>query len=401
MAEGRKLNVVSLRMPALLAACLFVGTVPLACLPSCPRDWDDGDDPEDPTPPIEVPNLPPATLARILPPAAGTLYHGTFPGGDVGEEDEITAANIQSYIDTVGKNVVWVYFSHNWFKSRAFPQTTATLARAADAVPFIRLMLRSSEEQDTAEPFYTLDAIISGQFDADLAAWGRAARDFAAPLLVEWGTECNGEWFSWNGVWNGKGKTNGFGDPAKADGPERFVAAYRHIVAQIRAAGAVNATFVWHANNEDWPDVSWNRLENYYPGDDVVDWLAVSVYGPQSPIDEDVPQFTASLDAVYPRLAALNAQKPIIVAEVGCCANHPDVTAANWANGALTSLFSGRWPRIIGLTWWNEQWRNDRNPAHDTTMRVQDIPALANVFRTQFTANSAKLATTAVTQDLE
>jgi len=344
---------------------------------------------------------PPAAerLPRLASPPTGTLYQGVYPGGPSGAEDDVTLADVQSYVDAVGQEVAWVYFSHNWFKSRAFPQATAEMIRDDGAVPFIRLMLRSAAEQNVAEPLFTLDAIIAGEFDADLDAWGAAARQFGTPLPVEWGTECNGEWFPWNGAWNGAGATDDFGDPDTPDGPERFVAAYRHIVERIRAAGATNVAFVWHVNDGDVPDESWNRLEQYYPGDGYVDWVAVSVYGPQTPLSDEAPEFTASLDAVYPRLAALSADKPIIVAEFGCTAGNPLVAPDEWAEDALSNLWAGRWPRIIGFSWWNESWQNDEDPAHDTTMRVQDVAELAAAFRGQLAAHAEQLAVTPVLEE--
>jgi len=32
-------------------------------------------------------------------------------------------------------------------------------------------------------------------------AWAREAKNFGSPILIEWGTEPNGNWFSWNGRW--------------------------------------------------------------------------------------------------------------------------------------------------------------------------------------------------------
>ena len=48
-------------------------------------------------------------------------------------------------------------------------------------------------------------------------------------------------------------------------------------------AEADNILWVFHVNYNDWPNESWNRFENYYPGDDYIDWLAVSIYGAQQP----------------------------------------------------------------------------------------------------------------------
>ena len=110
-------------------------------------------------------------------------------------------------------------------------------------IPYVRLMLRSEFAQDRAEKVFTLDAIITGKFDSDLNQWAAGARKFGAPMLVEWGTECNGEWFAWNGKWNGN-----------AGGPAKFVLAWRHIVKLMRDAGCDKITWVWHVNDSDVPE---------------------------------------------------------------------------------------------------------------------------------------------------
>ena len=91
----------------------------------------------------------------------------------------------------------------------------------------------------------------------------RAAKSFGSPILIEWGTEPNGNWFSWNGKWNGGAK----------DGPARYVAAFHHIVDLMRAEGANNLQWVWHVNWFDEPEAKWNRFENYYLGDAYCDWV--------------------------------------------------------------------------------------------------------------------------------
>jgi len=329
---------------------------------------------------------------RIGRPAEGKLYHGVFPGGKTGDEDDITLKGLKSYQESVGNKTAWVYFSHNWFKGRQFPVKMAKWIRKAGAIPFIRLMLRSTTEQDVGQDkLYTLQAIIDGTFDKDLKQWARDAKAFGTPLLVEYGTECNGEWFQWNGKWNGGGKTKKFGDPKKPDGPERFAAAFRHIVLTMREEGADNITWVFHVDSSDYPEKKWNRLENYYPGDDVVDWVGVSVYGPGDPMETEAESFRELMDSVYPRLEKLAPDKPVAVLEFGCTAGSKAADPAEWAGSALDDLFSFRWPRVIGFAWWNERWENDDNPKHDTTMRVQDIPGLAKVFRDKLNTHADKL----------
>lgn len=320
-------------------------------------------------------------------PEAGKIYHNVYPGGQTGEENDITLADVQSYETAAGKPVGWVYFSNNWYQGRAFPLETAGWIRDAGHIPYIRLMLRSRADQNHREPVFTLQRIIRGKFDADLRAWAETARDFGTPLIVEYGTEVNGEWFSWNGQWNGGGTLKGYGSKRLPDGPERFRDAYRHIIQIMREEGAGNITWVFHANAGDYPSNSWNRMENYYPGDEWIDWLAVSAYGAQTPTDDYCMTFRENLDETYPRLAALSSEKPILVAEFGVAKNNPLCGQAEWADAALEDLITFRWPRIFAFSWWNEAWQNDDDLAHDTTMRLQDNPELQAVFQNRVGSN--------------
>lgn len=331
--------------------------------------------------PTQIPPSPTSIPTGIPLPPKGYLYQGVYPGGVTGEEDDITLHDLRSYEQTVGKTAAWLYFSNNWYRSRKFPLETATWIREAGSIPFIRMMLRSSPDQNQAEPTFTLQNIIDGKFDTDLHAWCADARDFGTPILAEYGTEVNGSWFSWNGVWNGAGKLTGYGDPTQPDGPERFKDAYRHIIQICRAENAKNITWVFHVNDSDDPNESWNAFENYYPGDKWIDWIGVSDYGAQTPQDDTWNSFRDGMDAVYPRLTALSPDKPIVLLEFGAPKNNPLGDQALWARDALTNITSFRWPRLIGFSWWNEWWQNDDNPAHDTTMRVQDNPDLAAVFQ--------------------
>ncbi len=331
--------------------------------------------------------------SKIAIPPKGKFYHGVYPGGKSGSESDITIYDVKQYQYYAGKKVAWVYFSNNWFESRKFPTYKCNWIIKLGAVPFIRLMLRSSLEENRKEKLYTLDAIINGKFDNDLILWGKSAKRVKAPLIVEYGTECNGNWFPWNGQHNGADTLDKFGDKNKADGPERFVYAFRHIVKIIRSTGANNITWVFHINADDCPSNDWNKFENYYPGDDFVDWTGISVYGALTPMDDkdDIKSFREKTDSAYRRLIKLAPHKPIAILEFGCCANNKFVKPDIWAKKALEDIFSYRWPKLIGFAWWNERWENDDNPKHNTTMRLQDIPELAKTFHKMLNDNANKI----------
>ncbi len=333
-----------------------------------------------------------ATAAPISAPPSGKLYHGCYFGG-VGtdthdpSEHDVTPADVARYEDTVGAQATWVYFSDNWFESRAFPTATCSWIRQVGKIPYVRLMLRSDAEQKHGEKTFTLARIIAGEFDADLRRWAEDAGKFGAPILIEWGTEPNGDWFSWNGKWNG----------GAAKGPERYVAAYRHIVDTMRAAGAANLQWVWHVNWLDEPERKWNAFENYYPGSDYCDWVALSVYGPTTPLTRDgTESFRFKMQTAYPRLTKAAPGKPLLVAEFGCDLHNPHCDAAAWARGALAEIFSGKWPAIIGFCWWNEGWQNDDTKKHDTDMIIWHDPALAQVFRQNLARHREQLQESAV-----
>jgi hypothetical protein len=299
----------------------------------------------------------------VVPP--GGLYHGIHPGGASGLEDRIDAADLDAYERAVGRRAAWVYFSSEWSSSRAFPRATAEWIRARGSVPFVRLMLRSSLDTNVREPLFTLEAIARGDFDDDLRAWADGARAYGSPVVVEWGTEENGDWFPWSARWSNDASRSG------------FRSAYRHVVEVMRSRANL-ITWVFHINA---PDAAGERFERAWPGADVVDWVALSCYGAQTPQDTHWDDFVRLLDEYVPRIEAMAPGAPIVVAEMGADVRNASGDAVRWADQAFGALVGGRWPSVRGFSWWSEHWENDGNPSHDSEMRVVRAPALAAAMR--------------------
>lgn len=322
--------------------------------------------------------------SQLAVPTAGCLYHGVYPGGVSGEEDDITLDDVTSYEAAAGRHVAWVFFSNNWYHSRAFPSKKATWINEHGSVPYIRLMLRHSSREhkrsDGPDKTFALRRIIRGDFDKSLRAWGAGAAAYPGPLLVEYGTEINGFWFSWNATHNGE-----------QHGAKRFQHAYRHIIDVISSRGADNVSWVFHVNDSDQPHQPWNRLERYYPGDRYIDWLATSVYGALTPQEHWNQSFARGMDSVYPRLRQLAPTKPIMVAEFGVTSGNSRVEPTTWAAHALDGLLADKWPRVRGISWWNETWENDDVKAHDSELRIQHIPGMSTVFQDRLVGHPAVL----------
>ncbi len=248
---------------------------------------------------------------KLIEPNSG-IYHSAFPDFG-GTEDIVSLERIKDFETLTGKDIVWAYFSNNWYNSIHFPEEEVNTILSAGKIPFIRIMPRTSFDEGGPDPNYTMQKIIDGYFDTDLTQWAIDASKTNSPLLAEFGTEVNGNWFPWNGQYNGAGETTGYGDSDLPDGPERFRDAYRHIIEICNTNGANNITWFFHIDAYGKPNTSWNEIENYYPGDNYIDWLGVSAYGPQESND-NYQEFSEILDDIYPTLINLS-NKPIAILE--------------------------------------------------------------------------------------
>ena len=56
-----------------------------------------------------------------------------------------------------------------------------------------------------------------------------------------------------------------------------------HIIDLFRALDVDNITWVFHIDAYNDPNTPWNQMAGYYPGDDYIDWIGVSAYGPAGP----------------------------------------------------------------------------------------------------------------------
>lgn len=240
-------------------------------------------------------------------------------------------------------------------------------AKAAGTLPFIRLMPRSTFDEGGPDPVYSLQAIANGQFDPQLRQWARDAKS-AGPLLLEFGTEANGDWFPWNGKYNG----------GAGSGPQRFRDAYRHIVGLFRAEGAANVTWFFHVDASGSPRAAWNAMANYYPGDDYVDWLGISAYGAQTP-DDDWNTFADVMDDGYAELAKVAPSKPIALLEFAVTDGYQGGDKPAWIRDAFAAISSGRYPRLKAIAWWNETFENDDGST--SSLRIDSSQAALEAYR--------------------
>jgi mannan endo-1,4-beta-mannosidase len=109
----------------------------------------------------------------------------------------------------------------------------------------------------------TLSAITHGRYNNYLASYAQAVRGFGHPVIISFGHEMNGGWYSW-----GSGRTSA------AD----FVAAWQHIVKVFRSWGADNVTWLWTVNSLAGGPGQAAAPAAWWPGADYVSWVGIDGY---------------------------------------------------------------------------------------------------------------------------
>lgn len=192
--------------------------------------------------------------------------------------------------------------------------------------------------------------IAAGQYDAYVREWARQAAQAPGVLYVRPFPEMNGYWTAWNG-----------------DAPE-LVRAWRRVVGIFREEGAHNVRWVYSPNVTDEPDVAGNRIEDYYPGADYVDVLALDGYNwGDARHYIGWRSFAEIFGGPYERLVALGDQ-PVWIAEVASTSLGGD--KAGWVREMFATRGFGR---VEAIVWFDE---------HKTVdWRIREHPEVVLAFR--------------------
>jgi len=183
------------------------------------------------------------------------------------------------------------------------------------------------DERNTPEALRA--GIAAGEYDDIMGSICAVLDLFEAPVTVRWAQEMEDDsgQFIWAG-WR----------------PETYVSAYRQMVDVCRA----NAPEV----NFMWSPLGLEGLEDYYPGDDYVDIVGLSVFGLQ-PWERQVQgggqSFASILAPRYARVARFG--KPVVVAELGYSGNADYV--AQW-NAEVRQIYP-EFPNLAAVVYFNQR----------------------------------------------
>lgn len=148
-----------------------------------------------------------------------------------------------------------------------------------------------------------LTRIVDGEFDDEIRHLSKFIKSVKGQVFLRIGYE-------FDGVWN-QGQEN----------PEKYKNAYTHIADLLRVENTPNVIFVWQAGAAVVDDVIEQKHENiadWYPGDDYVDWVALSWFTRPDfrpePSEDFIPPTSRELSEEVVEFARLR-NKPVMIAE--------------------------------------------------------------------------------------
>jgi mannan endo-1,4-beta-mannosidase len=188
----------------------------------------------------------------------------------------------------------------------------------------------------------SLASIAAGGSDAYLRSFADAVVAFGRPIILSFGHEMNGYWYSWGYVHTP---------------PATFVAAWRHVVRVFRTAGAANVTWLWAVNSIAGAESS---LSQWWPGAEWVDWTGIDGYYFRA-----TDTFGSVLGSTIADIRTFSSA-PLLIAEtaVGTTPNRENQIAALFAGVSAEHL--------AGLIWFDEaqhaglyhqDWRLEDDPS--------------------------------------
>jgi mannan endo-1,4-beta-mannosidase len=236
--------------------------------------------------------LPPQGFTRAALPVKPAAYLGVFE-----PKSPTSYSEISHFATAIGREPNLALYFSGW--SVPFKTGFADEAWENGAVPTIQV------DPDKI----SLAAIAAGNYDAYLSSYATAVRRYGHPVIIGFGHEMNGWWFSWG---------------YRHTSPAVFVAAWRHIVNVFRQQGADNVTWLWTINIVDkgggilaprrwWPGssyVTWVGIDGYYRKST---WKFVSLFGPTI---KDVKALTLDPILISETGAAVAVGQPTKIADL-------------------------------------------------------------------------------------
>jgi beta-mannanase len=264
-----------------------------------------------------------------------------------------TTAELDSLATLVNEGPSLVTFYQDW--NQPVPVTILNQIDARGATPVIAWE-PWAWGGDANQPTYSLQNIISGNFDAYINQWAVGLKNYGKKVMLRFAHEMNGDWYPWSERVNG----NSAG---------QYVSAWRHVRDIFTANGVTNVQWVWNPNVNSYGMTDYASI---FPGADYVDivgldgynWGTTQTWGStwQNPSD--------LFDGSITLLRSIAPGKAILIAETASAETGGDKAA--WNSDLITYLNAQ--PDVMGFIWFNLN--------KEVDWRVESSTTSANALKT-------------------
>src|SRR5258708_4119853 len=183
-----------------------------------------------------------------------------------------------------------------------------------------------------------LSSINSGALDANIRTLAEILRKTNKPILMRIGYEFDGEWNAYD--------------------PEAYVAAWRRIVDIFRGkrvgeesiVPVTNVAFVWHS--AVWKTFHNQPISAWYPGDNYVDWVAISWFAWSDKESRNVSETARTKFAAF----AKEHNKPLMIAESEPQSYYAPARSDSWDGCFEPFLVWIRHNKVKVVSFINQNW---------------------------------------------
>ena len=278
---------------------------------------------------------------------SGPLFFGVALDGC-----PITGAQMKAVEEDIGVSPGIVVFFLQWPSetsqgSHYFPGDSLDAIWNTGAIPC--LTWEPMVYREGHEVTVPCQAILNGAYDPYLLGFAKQAASWKRPFMIRFAHEMNIERYHWGT------KKSGYGP----ESPHVYRRMFKYVVTLFQKAGAQNVLWVFCPNSESVPNASydpgasWNRIEDYYPGDKYVDVLGIDGYNwgttqtkAKNGWDSQWKEFAAIFRPAWEKLRQLAPDKPIFVFETASVDQGGD--KGLWIKNAFETARA--W-KLNGLVW--------------------------------------------------
>ena len=194
------------------------------------------------------------------------------------------------------------------------------------------------------------EEIISGRYDPYLSYMAKELKKFAKPIIIRFAHEMNLSVYHW--CVDEKDYNDSY--------PEIYKNIYNYIYTFFRFQGVGNVIWAFCPNSDSVPPENWNKIENYYPGNDKVDILGTDGYDfgnkKMGEYQSHFRSFKEIFSSSFDELKKLNIDKPFFIFETATA--EAGEKKIKWISDALKEIQE---KNILSLIWFQidkeENWK--------------------------------------------